>query len=198
MSRSLSQADTINVTDTTGLEQCQLRRRLLNHWDNLDGSVVRGYAGRSLWKWWADKKIVLPSWETCINDMTPLGLHHLVKSGHHYGPDPGQDRASRPFWRNVYYHRADNQGLGVNRSSTGSNSVGQYNAPLNELYDDVETCPEKYLLWFHHVPWTHKMNSGRTLWEELQHLYAKGAADCEGPAPRSFPPTYETNLVFRA
>lgn len=129
-------------------------------------------------------EILRSSWETCVNYMTPLGLQFLTKPGHHYGPDPGDHRSSRPFWTNVYYHRADNHGLGVNRSSTGANSVQQYKAPLSALYDDLETCPEEYLLWFHHVAWTHQMRSGRTLWEELQHLYHKGAADCERMSAR--------------
>jgi alpha-glucuronidase len=124
----------------------------------------------------AIKTMMLGSWEACINYMTPLGLHHLMQEGHHYGPDPGFNAAKRANWNNVYYHRADAEGVGFNRSSTGSNAVSQHHSPLREQFNDVATCPEELLLWFHHVPWGHRMRSGRTLWEELQHRYDAGVA----------------------
>ena len=123
--------------------------------------------------------MMLGSWEACINTMTPLGLHHLMQEGHHYGPDPGFNSAPRMDWNNVYFHRADERGLGFDRSSRGSNAVGQYHSPLREQFDSLETCPEELLLWFHHVPWDHRLRSGRTLWEELQHRYDIGVACVE-------------------
>jgi alpha-glucuronidase len=120
------------------------------------------------------KSMMLGSWEACINYMTPLGLHHLMQAGHHYGPDPGFNGAKRADWNNVYYHRADAEGLGFDRSRHGSDAVSQYHPPLCEQFNNLDTCPEKYLLWFHHVPWEHRLQSGRTLWEELQRRYATG------------------------
>jgi len=124
----------------------------------------------------AIEEIMLGSWEACINYMTPLGLHHLMQEGHHYGPDPGFNAAPRMDWNNVYFHRADVEGLGFDRSSGGSGAVGQYHEPLRGQFDDMATCPEELLLWFHHVPWDHVMRSGRTLWQELQHRYDAGVA----------------------
>jgi alpha-glucuronidase len=117
--------------------------------------------------------MMMGSWEACVNYMTPLGLHHIMQEGFHYGPQPSLDRAPRKDWTSVYYHRADSLGLGFDRSSSGSNAVGQYFSPLCEQFDGLETCPEKYLLWFHHVPWNYSMKSGRTLWQSLcDHYYA--------------------------
>jgi alpha-glucuronidase len=120
------------------------------------------------------KTLMLGSWPACVDYMTPLGLHHIMQEGHHYGPDPAFDGAWRKDWNNVYYHRADAEGVGFDRSSSGSNAVSQYHSPLREQFDNLATCPEKYLLWFHHVPWSHRLQSGRTLWEELQHRYDTG------------------------
>lgn len=120
------------------------------------------------------KSMMMGSWQACINYMTPLGLHHIMQAGFHYGPQPGYARSSRLDWTSVYYHRADSAGLGFDRSSSGSNAAKQYFPPWRERFDNVETCPEKYLLWFHHVPWDRKMESGRTLWEELCYRYHTG------------------------
>lgn len=117
--------------------------------------------------------IMMGSWEACINYMTPLGLHHIMEVDVHYGPGPQHDRG-REDWTSVYYHRADSNGLGFDRSSEGSNAVGQYFPPLRSAFDNLETCPEKYLLWFHHVRWDHRLRSGRTLWEELCEKYTSG------------------------
>lgn len=125
------------------------------------------------------KSMMLASWPACIDYMTPLGLHHLMVEGHHYGPDPGFDGAWRRDWNNTYYHRADQAGLGYDRSSSGSNATSQYHSPLRAHFDEITTCPEEYLLWFHHVPWQHRLISGRTLWEEVQYRYAHGAAIVE-------------------
>ncbi|MEJ2647008.1 MAG: alpha-glucuronidase family glycosyl hydrolase [Sedimentisphaerales bacterium] len=119
------------------------------------------------------KSMMLGSWEACINYQEPLGLHHIMDNSH-YGPGPQISRAARIDWTPAYYHRADANGLGFDRSSTGSNFTSQYFSPLKEEFDDIETCPEKYLLWFHHVPWDYKMKSGRTLWDELCVKYYQG------------------------
>jgi len=112
--------------------------------------------------------------QACINYMTPLGLHHIMQAGFHYGPQPSYSRAQRQDWTSVYYHRADKTGLGFDRSSAGSNASSQYFSPLREQFDSIETCPEKYLLWFHHVPWDNKTTSGRILWDELCYRYYLG------------------------
>ncbi len=122
----------------------------------------------------AVKSMMAGSWQACINYMTPLGLHHIMQAGFHYGPAPDHSRSRRLDWTSVYYHRADKTGLGFDRSSSGSNATSQYFSPLREQFDNIETCPEKYLLWFHHVPWDYKMESGRTLWDELCHRYHLG------------------------
>jgi len=118
--------------------------------------------------------MMMGSWEACINYMTPLGLHHIMQAGFHYGPQPSYANAPRQDWTSVYYHRADKHGVGFDRSSTGSNATSQYFSPVRERFDNVATCPEKYLLWFHHLPWDHKMASGRTLWQEIQRHYDAG------------------------
>ncbi len=118
-------------------------------------------------------KMMLDSRETAVNYMTPLGLHHIMYSGHHYGPGPWVDRG-RQDWTSVYYHRADSAGIGFNRTSGGSNAAGQYFAPVRDLYENIETCPENLLLWFHHVPWDYRMKSGNTLWDEMCLRYDEG------------------------
>lgn len=119
------------------------------------------------------KEMMLGSWEACVNYMTPLGLHHIMQEGFHYGPAPGH-YTGREDWTSVYYHRADTIGIGFNRSSSGSNFVSQYFFPVREIFNNIETCPEKYLLWFHHVPWDYKLHSGKTLWQELCIKYYEG------------------------
>lgn len=124
--------------------------------------------------------MMMTSREACVNNMMPLGLHHIFKFDHHYGPEPDGFIASYPLeWCPVYYHKADAQGIGFDRSSKGTNAVGQYPEPYRSLYDNIETCPEEYLLWFHHVPWTYKMKSGSTLWQELCMKYNMGVAMVE-------------------
>lgn len=119
--------------------------------------------------------IMLQSREAVVDYMMPLGLHHIFAWGHHYGPEPWCTvPGARPDWLPSYYHKADRDGIGFDRSSRGSNAVAQYPDALARQYDDLRTCPEQYLLWFHHVPWTHKMNSGRTLWDELCLHYDRG------------------------
>lgn len=124
--------------------------------------------------------MMMTSREACVNYMMPLGLHHIFKFDHHYGPEPDGFIASYPLeWCPVYYHKADAQGVGFDRSSKGTDAVGQYPEPYRSLYDNIETCPEEYLLWFHHVPWTYKMKSGSTLWQELCMKYNMGVAMIE-------------------
>ena len=126
------------------------------------------------------KKMMLDSREAVVDYMMPLGLHHLFAFGHHYGPEPWCDiKGGRPDWMPPYYHRADSAGLGFNRSSSGSNAVAQYPAQLAKKLDDINTCPEEFILWFHHVPWDFKMKSGATLWQEICNRYQSGVESVE-------------------
>lgn len=121
------------------------------------------------------KTMMLESREAVVNYMMPLGLHHLFAWGHHYGPEPWCDiPGARPDWMPSYYHKADKAGIGFDRSHTGSNATAQYPDPLCSLYDNISTCPDEYLLWFHHTPWQHVMHSGRTVWDELCYRYDRG------------------------
>jgi alpha-glucuronidase len=119
-------------------------------------------------------RLMLDSHEAVVNYMTPLGLHHLFWGGHHYGPAPWWDTEKRDDWNPVYYHKADAFGIGFDRTRTGSNTVSQYHLPVRQQFEDPKRCPEKFLLWFHHVSWDHKMKSGRTLWDELALHYQHG------------------------
>ena len=124
--------------------------------------------------------VMLRSREACVDYMMPLGLHHIFKFDHHYGPEPDGFKANYPIeWCPVYYHKADREGIGFERSHIGTDATSQYREPYCSLYDDLSTCPERLLLWFHHVPWTYRMNSGRTLWEELQYRYQRGVDEVE-------------------
>jgi alpha-glucuronidase len=120
------------------------------------------------------EKIMLASREIAVNYMTPLGLHHIMGYGHHYGPGPWVRNKRRADWTSVYYHQADSNGIGFDRTKSGSNAIGQYADEVQQLYGSIEKCPEEYLLWFHHVPWDHKVKSGRTLWDELCYRYYEG------------------------
>jgi alpha-glucuronidase len=122
----------------------------------------------------AVKSIMLASREIAVSYMTPLGLHHIMARGHHYGPGPWVSRG-RADQTSVYYHRADSAGIGFNRTRTGSNAISLYFPPVQKIFESPESCPEKFLLWFHHVNWDEKMNSGRTLWKELCYKYYTGA-----------------------
>jgi len=120
------------------------------------------------------KEIMMESREAGVNYRSPLGLTHLYAQGHHYGPAPWTSDLPRADWTAVYYHRADEDGIGFDRTETGSNAVEQYHEPVASVFRDLKRIPDDYLLWFHHVSWDHQMNSGRTLWEELVHKYYKG------------------------
>jgi len=124
--------------------------------------------------------MMLRSREACVDYMMPLGLHHIFKFDHHYGPEPDGFKAEYPLeWCPVYYHQADSAGIGFDRTHTGTDATSQYDEPYCSLYDDINTCPERYLLWFHHVPWTYRLKDGNTLWEDLQMHYNRGVSEVE-------------------
>ena len=119
--------------------------------------------------------MMMPSREAAVDYMMPLGLHHLFAGTHHYGPEPWYaPEGSRPDWLPKYYHQAGPEGIGFDRTRTGSGNVDQYHEPLASMYNSLETCPEELLLWFHHIPWDHKMSSGRTFWDEMCFRYERG------------------------
>lgn len=119
-------------------------------------------------------RLMLGSHEAVVDYMTPLGLHHIMWGGTHYGPAPWWNTEPRADWNPVYYHRADERGLGFDRTQTGSKTLSQYHPPVGDRFANLATCPEKFLLWFHHVPWDYRMRSGRTLWDELALHYQRG------------------------
>jgi alpha-glucuronidase len=118
--------------------------------------------------------MMMKSRQAVVDYMTPLGLHHLMAEGHHYGPQPWFDGGKRADWTPVYFHRANAQGIGFDRSQSGSNAVAQYAGPVAAQFGDLRRVPEDYLLWFHHVPWGYRMHSGRTLWDDLVYRYTHG------------------------
>lgn len=121
------------------------------------------------------KQLMMDSRETCVSYMMPLGIHHIFAGTHHYGPEPWYSpKGLRADWTPPYYHRADSIGLGFDRTLAGSANVKQYPEELCRLYNDINTCPENLLAWFHHVPWDHRMKNGRTFWDELCHKYDDG------------------------
>lgn len=127
------------------------------------------------------RKMLMDSWETVVDYMMPLGLHHIFAWDHHYGPEPWcYFNWARPDWLPGYYHQADSIGLGFNRTKTGSDAISQYFTPLNEQWGDLSACPEKLLLWFHHVPWDYQMKNGRILWDELCYRYDAGVQQVKG------------------
>lgn len=120
-------------------------------------------------------QVMMDSREAVVDYMMPLGLHHIFAWGHHYGPEPWCEvPGARPDWLPSYYHQADKEGLGFDRSRSGSDAVSQYPDSLARVFDSLEQCPEEYLLWFHHVNWNQKLRSGRSLWDELCYKYQKG------------------------
>nr|WP_116807299.1 alpha-glucuronidase family glycosyl hydrolase [Steroidobacter cummioxidans] len=118
--------------------------------------------------------MMMKSHEAVVDYMTPLGLHHLMGRGHHYGPGPWVEGGPRADWTSVYYHRADAKGVGFDRTKTGSNAVAQYAPPVAAQFGDLKRIPEQFLLWFHHVPWDYRTKSGRILWDELVYRYTRG------------------------
>jgi len=120
-------------------------------------------------------RLMMDSRDVFVQYSNPVGLHHIMGTGHHYGPAPWVNNLNRPDWNPVYYHKADSIGIGFNRTANGSNALVQYHHEARKLWENMETCEEKNLLWFHHVPWTFKMKSGRSLWDELCYNYYTGA-----------------------
>lgn len=118
--------------------------------------------------------MMMKSHEAVVDYMTPLGLHHVMGRGHHYGPGPWVQGGPRADWTSVYYHRADAKGIGFDRTATGSNAVAQYAAQVAAEFSDLKRVPEQFLLWFHHVPWDYRTQSGRILWDELVYRYTRG------------------------
>lgn len=124
--------------------------------------------------------VMAESREACVDYMMPLGLHHIFKADHHYGPEPDGNQAHFPEeWKPVYYHKATKEGVGFDRSSRGTNATSQYREPYRSLYDNVDTCPEEFLLWFHHLPWNYQLKNGRTLWGEMTYRYNRGVSAVE-------------------
>lgn len=119
-------------------------------------------------------QMMLSSRESLVNYMTPLGLHHIMGNGHHYGPAPWSNNLPRADWNPVYYHKADKYGLGFNRTTSGTNALNQYAPQVRQQWEDSNSCADEYILWFHHISWNHKMRSGKTLWEELCYRYNLG------------------------
>ena len=125
--------------------------------------------------------VMMRSREACVNYMMPLGLHHIFMFDHHYGPEPDGYKASYPLeWCPVYYHKADSMGVGFDRTAaTGTNATGQYPEPYASMYENINTCPEEYLLWFHHVAWNYRMKNGLTLWQNLCLRYQQGVDEVD-------------------
>ncbi|MFT3737466.1 MAG: alpha-glucuronidase family glycosyl hydrolase [Breznakibacter sp.] len=127
------------------------------------------------------KEMMLASHQACVDYMAPLGLHHIMGWDHHYGPEPWTHiENARADWLPGYYHRAMADGIGFDRTGKGSNATAQYSHPLCTQFNDPATCPEGFLLWFHHLQWDYPMKSGRTLWNELVFRYYKGADQVKG------------------
>ena len=126
------------------------------------------------------ESMMLRSREACVDYMMPIGLHHIFTFDHHYGPGPAEYQPNAPIeWCPVYYHKANNDSIGFDRTHTGSNATAQYREPYCQIYDDINTCPERYLLWFHRVPWSYRMKSGRTVLEEMEYRYTRGVHEVE-------------------
>jgi alpha-glucuronidase len=121
--------------------------------------------------------MMMRSRQAVVDYMTPLGLHHLMATGHHYGPGPWVNDLERADWNPTYYHRADANGIGFDRTAVGSDAVGQYARPVAKRFGSLKTVTDDYLLWFHHLPWDHRMRSGRTLWDELVARYSRGVEE---------------------
>jgi alpha-glucuronidase len=120
--------------------------------------------------------MMMPSREAAVDYMTPLGLAHVMGTGHHYGPGPWISNLARPEWNPVYYHKADAAGIGFDRTATGSNAIGQYAPPVAARLANPATTDERELLWFHHLPWDYRLKNGDTLWDGMVHHYDAGVA----------------------
>jgi alpha-glucuronidase len=145
-------------------------RDIAREWTELTFSTDRKATG-------AIVEMMMRSREAVVDYMTPLGLHHLMDTGHHYGPGPWVSELKRPEWNPTYYHRADKVGIGFNRTRTGSNALAQYAPAVAQQWADPNATSDKFLLWFHHLPWDFRMPSGRTLWTELVASYDRGVTE---------------------
>ena len=146
---------------------------IAQEWLNQTFNLTQSYSDELL-------SVMLRSREACVDYMMPIGLHHIFKFDHHYGPEPEGYIAHYPIeWCPVYYHKANNDSIGFDRTHTGSDATAQYAEPYCSIYDNINTCPERYLLWFHRVPWTYRMKSGRTVYEELTYRYTRGVQEVE-------------------
>lgn len=127
-------------------------------------------------------QMLMKTREAVVSYMMPLGIHHIFAGNHHYGPEPWYaPKGVREDWTPPYYHKADAEGIGFNRTTQkGSANVNQYPEPLRSLYNNINTCPENLILWFHHVPWTHTMTNGLSLWDNLCYKYDEGIREAEG------------------
>ena len=124
--------------------------------------------------------MMLRSREACVDYMMPIGLHHIFAFDEHYGPEPDGFNPRVPLeWCPTYYHKANNDSIGFDRTHTGSNATAQYREPYCSVYDNINTCPERYLLWFHRVPWSYRLKSGRTVFEEMTFRYDRGVDEVE-------------------
>ena len=124
--------------------------------------------------------MMLRSREACVDYMMPIGLHHIFAFDEHYGPEPDGFNPRVPLeWCPTYYHKANNDSIGFDRTHTGSNATAQYREPYCSIYDNINTCPERYLLWFHRVPWSYRLKSGRTVFEEMTFRYDRGVDEVE-------------------
>ncbi|WP_202845656.1 alpha-glucuronidase family glycosyl hydrolase [Luteimonas saliphila] len=119
-------------------------------------------------------EMMMTSHQAAVDYMTPLGLHHLMGRGHHYGPAPWVEGGPRADWTSVYFHRATKEGIGFDRTTSGSDAVSQYAPPVAEVFNDPARVPEDFLLWFHHRKWNDRTASGRAVWDELVHRYSRG------------------------
>jgi len=102
----------------------------------------------------------------------PLGLAHLMGTGHHYGPAPWVCDLERRDWNPCYYHRADKDGIGFDRTASGSNALAQYAPSIAAQWSDRERIDDGYLLWFHRVGWGDRVRGGDTLWQRLVAEYS--------------------------
>lgn len=123
------------------------------------------------------KSLLSLSREAVVHYMNPLGLHHIFDTGHHYGPGPWVSNLSRPEWNPVYYHQADSLGIGFDRTKSGTNALAQYAPEVTVDFEDPETCPQSYLLWFHHLPWDFRLPGGQTLWDGMALSYQEGVEE---------------------
>jgi alpha-glucuronidase len=141
-------------------------------------------------------EIMQKSLPTYISYTYPLGLHHMMGEGHHYGPEPWLTKAARPDWTSIYYHRADSTGLGFDRTGKLSNAIKLYSKEITEIWGNAEKCDLNYLLWFHHIAWNKKLSTGNTLWEELCYRYYNGVIEVEKLQNRDSP--FQANLKARS